>query len=278
VGRECFLQGVVRYGKFASVIPSCSPNPSVCRCASEPRLGSGRLRQTIFDAARHHIVASTPVAAPTSCPNVGEQFVQKLASRSVVDTGLAPVGDGYRFCRRAAPDGYPPCRLGLNASMAVNPSLFAHLPTIDRRLRAVAMLAEFPFVSVTRISRQSVKELIAMAKAIGRDQTFRRQRTGRSVGGAVQADDRQQLTHVPIAARRRPISDSISGQGRSHDNLAERLGPKGGNVAALGPSKQRSPLLPTCRRRGSGVPATLLHWFACAPKKRRSHVDKATSR
>src|ERR1700688_3154423 len=99
---------------------------------------------------------------------VGEQLSKQLGQPFVVDNrpGAGSV-TGTEFAARAAPDGYT-LQTGLNASMAVNPSLFAHLPYDPvADFAPVGMLAEFPFVIVVskNFPAQSVKELIAMAKA-----------------------------------------------------------------------------------------------------------------
>jgi putative tricarboxylic transport membrane protein len=68
---------------------------------------------------------------------------------------------------KAAPDGYT-LTTGLIASMAVNPSLFAHLPYDPiRDFEPIAMLAKLPFAVVVskNFPAHSIKELIALAKA-----------------------------------------------------------------------------------------------------------------
>ena len=97
-------------------------------------------------------------------PKLGERLGQKVDIDHVAgDDGII----GSDLVAKAAPDGYT-LQTGLNASMAVNPSLFAHLPYDPiADFAPVGMLAEFPFAIVVskNFPAQSVKELIAMAKA-----------------------------------------------------------------------------------------------------------------
>jgi tripartite-type tricarboxylate transporter receptor subunit TctC len=67
----------------------------------------------------------------------------------------------------AAPDGYT-LLAGLNANMAVNPSLFPKLPYDPiRDFAPVAMLAEYPFVVVVsnKLPVGSIAELVALARS-----------------------------------------------------------------------------------------------------------------
>src|ERR1700689_4759334 len=99
---------------------------------------------------------------------VGEQLSKQLGQPFVVDNrpGSGSV-TGTAFAANAAPDGYT-LQTGLNASMAVNPSLFPNLPYDPiKDFAPVGMLAEFPFVVVVskNLPAHSIKELIALAKA-----------------------------------------------------------------------------------------------------------------
>ena len=159
---------------------------------------------------------------------------------------------GTEFAARAAPDGYT-LQTGLNASMAVNPSLFAHLPYDPiADFAPVGMLAEFSFVIVVskNFPAQSVKELIAMAKAHPGEINYAS--AGNGTGQHLSMElfklmTGVNLTHVPYRGAAPAYTDVISGQVPVMiDNLASGLGQiKGGNVRALAVTgKQRSPLLP----------------------------------
>src|SRR5580692_12485147 len=98
---------------------------------------------------------------------VGEQLSRQLGQPFIVEN-IAGAGSltGTVQAARAAPDGYT-LQTGLNASMAVNPSLFANLPYDPvNDFEPVGMLAQFPFALVVsnNFPAHSVKELIAMAK------------------------------------------------------------------------------------------------------------------
>jgi len=115
------------------------------------------------------IVASTPGGGTDILSRiVGEQLSKQLGQPFVVQNvpGAGSV-TGTEVAAKAAPDGYT-LQTGLNASMAVNPSLFAHLPYDPiADFAPVGMLAEFPFAIVVskNFPAQSLKELIARAKA-----------------------------------------------------------------------------------------------------------------
>ena len=210
---------------------------------------------------------------------VGEQLSKQLGQPFVVDNrpGAGSV-TGTEVAARAAPDGYT-LQTGLNASMAVNPSLFAHLPYDPiADFAPVGMLAEFPFVIVVskNFPAQSVKELIAMAKA--RPGEINYASAGNGTGQHLSMElfklmTGVNLTHVPYRGAAPAYTDVISGQVPVFiDNLASALGQiKGGNVRALAvTSKQRSPLLPDVPTvEEAGVPGYVYYtWFGLwAPKK-----------
>ena len=185
---------------------------------------------------------------------------------------------GTEFAARAAPDGYT-LQTGLNASMAVNPSLFAHLPYDPvADFAPVGMLAEFPFAIVVskNFPAQSVKELIAMAKAKPGEINYAS--AGNGTGQHLSMELFKLMTginftHVPYRGAAPAYTDVISGQVPVFiDNLASALGQiKGGNVRALAvTSKHRSPLLPDVPTvEEAGVPGYVYYtWFGLwAPKK-----------
>jgi tripartite-type tricarboxylate transporter receptor subunit TctC len=200
------------------------------------------------------IVASTPGGGTDIVSRiVGQQLSEQLGQPFVVEN-LAGAGSltGTVAAAKATPDGYT-LQTGLTASMAVNPSLFAHLPYDPvADFEPVGMLAEFPFVIVVskNFPAQSVKELIAMAKAKPGEINYAS--AGNGTGQHLSMElfklmSGINLTHVPYRGAQPAYADVISGQVPVFfDNLASALGQiKGGNVRALAVSgSKRSPLLP----------------------------------
>ena len=200
------------------------------------------------------IVASTPGGGTDIVSRiVGQQLSEQLGQPFVVEN-LPGAGSltGTVAAAKATPDGYT-LQTGLTASMAVNPSLFAHLPYDPvNDFEPVGMLAEFPFVIVVskNFPAQSVKELIAMAKAKPGEINYAS--AGNGTGQHLSMElfklmSGINLTHVPYRGAQPAYADVISGQVPVFfDNLASALGQiKGGNVRALAVSgSKRSPLLP----------------------------------
>ena len=99
---------------------------------------------------------------------VGNQLSQQLGKPVVIENrpGAGSVV-GTVAAAKAAPDGYT-LLAGLNANMAVNPSVFRHLAYDPiRDFTPVAMLASYPFLVVVNkdFPAKSIKDLIALAKA-----------------------------------------------------------------------------------------------------------------
>ncbi len=163
--------------------------------------------------------------------------------------------------------------------MAVNPSLFAHLPYDPiRDFAPVGMLAEFPFVVLVskNFPAHSIEELIALAKA--RPGEINYASAGNGTGQHLSMELFKlmtgiNLTHVPYRGAAPADSDVISGQVPVFiDNLASGLGQiKGAKTRALAVTgKERSPLLPDVPTvEEAGVPGYVYDtWFGLwAPKE-----------
>lgn len=234
------------------------------------------------------IVASTPGGGTDIISRiVGEQLSKQLGQPFVIEN-LPGAGSltGTAAAAKAAPDGYT-LQTGLNASMAVNPSLFAHLPYDPiRDFTPVGMLAEFPFVVVVskNFPAHSIKELIALAKAKPGEINYAS--AGNGTGQHLSMElfkmtTGTNFTHVPYRGAQPAYADVISGRVPvMFDNLASGLGQiQGGNVRALAVTgKERSALLPDVPTvEESGVPGYVYYtWFGLwAPKNTpRPIVDK----
>jgi tripartite-type tricarboxylate transporter receptor subunit TctC len=225
------------------------------------------------------IVASTPGGGTDIVSRIiAEQLSKQLGQPFVVEN-IPGAGSltGTVAAAKAAPDGYT-LQTGLNASMAVNPSLFAHLPydpVLD--FEPVGMLAQFPFVVVVskNFPAHSIKELITLAKA--RPGEINYASAGNGTGQQLSMELFKlmtgiKLTHVPYRGAAPAYTDVISGQVPIMiDNLASGLGQvQGGNVRALAVTgKERSALLPDVPTvEEAGVPGYVYYtWFGLwAPK------------
>src|SRR5580698_2960223 len=225
------------------------------------------------------IVASTPGGGTDIVSRiVGEQLSRQLGQPFIVEN-IAGAGSltGTVQAARAAPDGYT-LQTGLNASMAVNPSLFANLPYDPvNDFEPVGMLAQFPFALVVsnNFPVHSVKELIAMAKE--KPGAINYASAGNGTGQQLSMELFKLMTginlaHVPYRGAAPAYTDVMSGQVPVFiDNLASALGQiKGGSVRVLAvTSKERSPLLPDVPTIAeAGVPDYVYYtWFGMwAPK------------
>ena len=242
------------------------------------------------------IVASTPGGGTDIISRiVGEQLSKQLGQPFVVEN-IPGAGSltGTVAAAKAAPDGYT-LQTGLNASMAVNPSLFAHLPYDPiRDFVPVGMMAQFPFAVVVNknFPAHSIKELIALAKS--RPGEINYASAGNGTGQQLSMElfklmTGTNLTVVHYRGAAPAYTDVISGQVPVFfDNLASALGQiKGSNVRALAVTgKERSPLLPDVpTMEEAGVPGYQYYtWFGLwAPKntpqpivdKLHANVEKA---
>ena len=185
---------------------------------------------------------------------------------------------GTAAAAKSAPDGYT-LIAGLSANMAVNPSLYAHLPYDPiRDFTPVAMLANYPFAVVASNNSpiKSIKDLIALAKAKPGSINFASggNGTGQHLSTVLfELMAGVKLTHVPYRGAAPAYTDVIAGQvPLFFDNLSSALGQiNGGSVRALAVTgRERSPLLPDVPTVAeAGVPGyEYIVWFGLwAPKK-----------
>ena len=219
------------------------------------------------------IVASTPGGGTDIISRIAAEQLSKQTGEPFVVENIAGAGSltGTVVAAKATPDGYT-LQTGLNASMAVNPSLFANLPYDPvHDFTPVGMLAEFPFVVVVskNFPAHSIKELIALAKS--RPGEINYASAGNGTGQHLSMELFKTMTginlaHVPYRGAAPAYSDVMSGQVPVFfDNLASALGQiKGGSVRALAVTgTKRSPLLPDVPTvEEAGVPGYSFYtWF-----------------
>jgi tripartite-type tricarboxylate transporter receptor subunit TctC len=218
---------------------------------------------------------------------IGDQLSKQLGQGFVIDNRPgAGLIVGTVAAAKAAPDGYT-LLVGLNGSMAVNPSLFANLAYDPiRDFTPVAMLATFPFLVVVNndLPAKSIKELIELAKS--KPGQINYASGGNGTGQHLSTEMFKLLTgtdlsHVPYRGAQPAYLDVISGRvPLFFDNMATAMSlVKAGKVRALAiTSMSRSPLMPEIPTvNESGLPGFEYHtWFGLwAPKNTpRPVVDK----
>jgi tripartite-type tricarboxylate transporter receptor subunit TctC len=226
------------------------------------------------------IVASTPGGGTDIVSRIAAEQLSKQLGQPFIVENIPGAGSltGTVVAAKATPDGYT-LQTGLNASMAVNPSLFANLPYDPiNDFEPAGMLAEFPFVVVAsnNFAAHSIKELIALAKSKPGEINYASAGNGTGQHLSMELFKLMtgiNLTHVPYRGAAPAYTDIISGQVPVMiDNLASGLGQvKGGNVRALAVTgKERSSLLPDIPTvEEAGVPGYVYYtWFGLwAPKK-----------
>jgi tripartite-type tricarboxylate transporter receptor subunit TctC len=216
----------------------------------------------------------TDIISRVMADQLSRQFKQTFVIENRAGAGTVV---GSAVAAKAPPDGYT-LLAGLNANMAVNPSLFktlAYDPVRD--FTPVGMMAEYPFVIVVSkdFPAHSVKELIALAKAKPGEINFASAGNGSGQHLSMELFKLMtgtNLTHVPYRGAAPAYADVISGRTPVFcDNLSSALGQiTGGNVRALAvTSKQRAPLLPDVPTVAETVPDfENTVWFGLwAPKK-----------
>jgi tripartite-type tricarboxylate transporter receptor subunit TctC len=182
---------------------------------------------------------------------VGAQLSKQLGQPFVIENVAGPV-TGSLMAAHATPDGYT-LLAGLNANMAVNPSLFKNLaydPVKD--FVPVGMMANFPFIVIVSNSLpvHSIKELIALGKSKPGEIDYAS--AGNGTGQHLSMElfkmtTGVNFTHVAYRGAQPAYPDIISGRVPvMFDNFASALGAVKSNtvrgLAVTGP--ERSPLLP----------------------------------
>jgi tripartite-type tricarboxylate transporter receptor subunit TctC len=226
------------------------------------------------------IVPSTPGGGTDIIARIiGDQLAKQLGRAFVIENRPgAGALTGTAAAAHAEPDGHT-LLAGLNANMAVNPSLFSKLPYDPiRDFAAVAMLADYPFLAVVNkdLPVKSIGELIALGKAKPGQIDYAS--AGNGTGQHLSMELFKMMTgtnftHVPYRGAQPAYTDVISGRvSVFFDNISAALPQaKGGNVRALAvTTAQRSPVvpeLPTVAE--AGVPGYEYHtWFGLwAPRQ-----------
>jgi tripartite-type tricarboxylate transporter receptor subunit TctC len=184
---------------------------------------------------------------------MADQLAKQLGQQVVVDNrpGAGTVV-GTDLAAKAAPDGYT-LLMGLNANMAVNPSLFSKLPydpVLD--FTPVAMLVTFPFLVVVNndLPVKSIADLVALAKSKPGQLNFAS--AGNGTGQHLSTELFKVMTgtsmvHVPFRGAQAAYADVISGQVQVFfDNIAAALPQaRSGRVRALAvTTDKRSEIVP----------------------------------
>ena len=191
----------------------------------------------------------TDIIARLIGDQLSKQFGQGFVIENRPGAGLIV---GTVAAAKAAPDGYT-LLVGLNGSMAVNPSLFASLAYDPLRdFTPVAMLADYPFLVVVNndLPAKSIKELIALGKS--KPGQINYASGGNGTGQQLSMELFKTMTgadfaHVPYRGAQPAYLDVISGRVPIFfDNMSGALSlVKGGKVRALAiTSNKRSTLLP----------------------------------
>jgi tripartite-type tricarboxylate transporter receptor subunit TctC len=217
---------------------------------------------------------------------IGAQLAQQLGQPFVIDNRPgAGLLVGTVAAAHAPPDGYT-LLLGLNGSMAVNPSLFSKLPYDPiRDFTPVAMLADYPFVVVVNkeLPVRSIADLIGLAKAKPGELNYGS--AGNGTGQHLSAELFKMMTgtnlgHVPYRSAQAVYADVISGRVPVFfDNISGALAlVQSDKVHAIAvTTKARSAVLPDLPTVAETVPGFEYHtWFGLwAPSKTpRAVVEK----
>jgi tripartite-type tricarboxylate transporter receptor subunit TctC len=201
-----------------------------------------------------------------------ERLAAALGQPFVVENRTGAGGTlGADAVAKAAPDGYT-LLLGVTASQTIAPAIYKALPyQAERDFKPVAMVASIPVALVVHpsVNAQSVRELVALAKAAPAPLQFASSGTGaipHLTAELFQAAQGVRMVHVPYKGAPLAMSDLLAGRvSLMFDNLPTVLGHiRSGKLRALGIAGNRRaralPDLPTLTESGvTGV--EVASWF-----------------
>jgi tripartite-type tricarboxylate transporter receptor subunit TctC len=226
------------------------------------------------------VVTFTPGGAPDTLARIlAEDWQKTLGIPIVVENRPGHGGNiGADLVAKSNPDGYT-LLIGTVGIHAINGALYEKLsydPIAD--FTPISFLASTPNVLIVskQLNVQSLKDLIALAKAKPNELTFGSSGTGTSIhmSGELFKDlAGVQIRHIPYKGRAQSLPDLVSGRiSMLFDNLASALPLiKANEVTALGVTTlKRSPSapdIPTLAEQGlKGFEA--ISWFSLmAPAK-----------
>ncbi len=166
----------------------------------------------------HFVVGQSPGGGTDLIARaVTARLSETIGHSMIVDNRTGAAGSvGAGLVAKSAPDGYT--LLVVSSSYAINPGLYSSL-TFDpaKDLTPVILLAQAPFLLVVHPSlpAQSVKELIALAKAKPGTLNFASGGAGSSghlAGELFQNAAGVRITHVPYKGAGPALTDTIAGQ------------------------------------------------------------------
>ena len=184
---------------------------------------------------------------------IGQRLSERLGQQVVIDNrGGANAIIGTELGAKAPPDGYT-ILMSLQASLAVNPSLYRNLPYDSLRdFAPVIQLTSIPLLLAAHPSlpANSVKELVQLARAKPGQITFASSGTGGSSHLAMELFKimaKVDMVHVPYKGGGPAINDLLGGQVQTYSGTAISVVPyvKAGRLKALGvTTARRLPVLP----------------------------------
>ncbi len=190
-----------------------------------------------------------------------DALAREVASRIGADTGWSFVVEnhpgaggniGVNVAAQAAPDGYT-IVLGQTSNLAINPTLYAHLPyDPEKNLTPIGLVAQAPLVLVTgaKSSFRTLADVVKAAKAKPGSLTVATSGIGTVAHLSTvefQKDARIQVTHVPYKGAEQGLTDVIGGRVDMYmSSVPTLIGPiRSGIVRALAvTSLKRSDDLP----------------------------------